>query len=56
MRDDGLFATVSYTDYDRDIPFSGDWNAYVSPLTSKAEEGLPSIALGKVMDMSRFYL
>jgi hypothetical protein len=46
IRDDGLFATISYTDYDRDIPFSGDWNAYVSPLNS-SRRGIAEHRLGE---------
>ena len=47
IRDDGLFTTVSYTDYDREIPFSGDWNEYVSALNSKAEEWIAEHRLGE---------
>jgi hypothetical protein len=46
IRADGLFATVSYTDYDRSIRFSGDWNEYVASLNTKAEQWIEENRLG----------
>jgi hypothetical protein len=46
IRDDGLFATVSYTDYDRDIAFSGDWTEYVTALNVKAKNWIQENPLG----------
>ena len=46
IRDDGLFATVSYTDYDRDIAFSGDWTECVTALSVKAKNWIQKNPLG----------
>jgi hypothetical protein len=46
IRDDGLFATVSYTDYDRDIAFSDNWTEYVTVLNTKAKNWIQENPLG----------
>ena len=46
IRDDGLFATVSYTDYDRDVTFSGDWTECVTALSVKAKNWIQKNPLG----------
>jgi hypothetical protein len=41
------FRVVDYTGYDRDIDFTGDWNAYVAAINTEAERWIRAHRLGK---------
>jgi hypothetical protein len=41
------FRVVDYTGYDRDINFTGDWNAYVAAINAEAERWIKAHRLGK---------
>ena len=45
--DEDGFRVVDYTAYDRDINFTGDWNAYVAAINTKAERWIKAHPLGK---------
>ena len=47
IRHDSLLATVSYTGYDSETPFAGDWNGYVTAMNAKAERWIEENRLGE---------
>jgi hypothetical protein len=46
VRKDGL-QTISYTDYDRRIPYRGNWEAYVTVMNTEAERWTKEHRLGE---------
>jgi len=46
VQKEGLL-TVDYTGYDRDIPFTGDWKAYVAAMNAEAERWIKEHRLGE---------
>jgi hypothetical protein len=47
IRHDSSLATVSYTGYDSETPFGGDWNGYVTAMNAKAERWIGENRLGE---------
>jgi len=44
---EGGFQVLGYTGYDADVPFTGDWKAYVEAMNSEAERWVKEHPLGK---------